>query len=329
MSLSFVIIRALLGIIFFAGGVFLSRGALSDIQFLGNPYLAQSLIALLLGVFGVFAVPFIAEKVRRWFESLITVTVAKTLAPWTKQVSKQVGKQIGKAVSRRKKKSSLKHQASSQASRFHPPASVILDTSVIIDGRLLDILKTGFLDAPLIVPQFILDELQRLADSGADLKRQRGRRGLEILDEIKSDGSIHLEVRDFTLSEQSESKGEEVDKQLVQMAKKLKAKIATVDFNLNKAASISGLKILNVNELANSVKTVVLPGEKMKLKVVQKGKEAGQGVGYLEDGTMVVVEEGEEMIGREVSVEVSRILQTAAGRMVFSKSTKSQAPSSK
>ena len=311
MSLSFIIIRAILGIIFFVGGVFVSRSALSDFHIFGNPYLAQSLIALVSGVFGVFAVPFLAEKIRRWFESLITVTVAKTLAPWTKQVSKQVGKQIGKAVSsRRKKHSALSPQPSAVS-------SVILDTSAIIDGRLLDIIKTGFLDSPLIVPQFVLDELQRLADSGNDLKRQRGRRGLEILDEMKKDKEINLTVAAGPWPAQDKDK--DVDKQLVQMAKKLKAKIATVDFNLNKAASVSGLKILNVNELANSVKTVVLPGEKMKLKVVQEGKEAGQGVGYLEDGTMIVVEEGEGMVGKNVEVEVSRILQTAAGRMVFSK----------
>jgi len=311
MSLSFIIIRAILGIIFFIGGVFLSRGALSDFHIFGNPYLAQSLIALVSGVFGVFAVPFLAEKIRRWFESLITVTVAKTLAPWTKQVSKQVGKQIGKAVSSRRGKQENKKTRKQETT----PSSVILDTSAIIDGRLLDIIKTGFLDAPLVVPQFVLDELQRLADSGNDLKRQRGRRGLEILDEMKKDREIDLDV----VAELALPSNADVDKKLVMMAKKLKAKIATVDFNLNKAASVSGLKILNVNELANSVKTVVLPGEKMKLKIVQKGKEVGQGVGYLEDGTMIVVEEGEGMVGKNVEVEVSRILQTAAGRMVFSK----------
>ena len=304
MNLSFIIIRAVLGIIFFVGGVLLSRGALSDFHIFGNPYLAQSLIALVSGVFGVFAVPFIAEKTRRWFESLITITVAK-----------QVGKQIGKALSHRRKPSKRKQSAIS--SRQSSVSPVILDTSAIIDGRLLDIIKTGFLDAPLIVPQFVLDELQRLADSGADLKRQRGRRGLEILNEMKKDKGIDLSVE--TWHALSLPRDADVDKQLVQMAKKLKAKIATVDFNLNKAASVSGLKILNVNELANSVKTVVLPGEKMALKIVQKGKEHGQGVGYLEDGTMVVVEEGEGLVGESVEVEVSRVLQTEAGKMVFSK----------
>jgi len=309
MSLSFVIIRAILGIVFFVGGALLSGGLSSGIRLLGDPALTRALAALLAGIFGIFAVPFLAEKVRRWFESLITITVAKTLAPWTKQVSKQMGKQIGKAVSRRKKQ-----QATSNKQQASSP--VILDTSVIIDGRLLDILKTGFLEAPLLVPQFVLDELQHLADSGNDLKRQRGRRGLEILDEIKSDKGINLTVEDGRWKIED---GGEVDKRLVQMAKKLKAKIATVDFNLNKAASVSGIRVLNVNELANCLKTVVLPGEKLKVRVVQKGKEEGQGVGYLEDGTMVVIEDGNDLVGETVEVEVSRVLQTAAGKMVFAK----------
>jgi len=306
MSLSFIIVRAVLGIIFFIGGVLLSRNSLSAFTLFGNPYLAQSLIALVSGVFGVFVVPFLAEKARRWFESLITITVAQ-----------QVGKQIGKALSHRRKRQSpiTKHQS--------PITPVILDTSAIIDGRLLDVVRTGFLDAPLIVPQFVLDELQHLADSSADLKRQRGRRGLEILNEMKKDKEIKLEVEDSIIERGSKHRrnggDSDVDKQLVAMAKKLKAKIATVDFNLNKAASVSGVKILNVNELANSVKTAVLPGEKMTLKIVQKGKEVGQGVGYLEDGTMVVVEEGEGRVGQAVEVEVSRVLQTEAGKMVFSK----------
>jgi len=309
MSLSFVIIHAVLGIIFFAGGVFLSRKTLTGFEVFGNPYLPQTLVALVFGVFGVFAVPFLAERIRHWFESLVATIVAKNLAPWTKQVSKQVGKQIGKAVSRRK---------SRLPSTPTPPTTpVILDTSVIIDGRLLDILKAGFLDVPLIVPQFVLDELQKIADSANDLKRQRGRRGLEILDEIKKDKEVNLSV--VAASYAARDRDKDVDKQLVRLAKKLKAKIATVDFNLNKAASVSGLKVLNVNELANSVKTVVLPGEMLKIRVTQKGKEEGQGVGYLEDGTMVVVEEGEDLVGQQVEVEVSRVLQTAAGRMVFSK----------
>jgi uncharacterized protein YacL len=313
MNLSFFIIRALLGIIFFALGVWLPRNVAAGPwpALLGNPYLLQSLVALLFGVFGVFAVPFLAENVRRWFESLITITVAKTLAPWTKQISKQMGKQIGKAVSRRKPKPSV------PSSIFHLPSSVILDTSVIIDGRLLDILKSGFLDVPLVVPQFVLDELQHLADSGNDLKRQRGRRGLEILDEIKRDKEIDLTVKEDGRWKMED--GGDVDKQLIKIAKQLKAKIATVDYNLNKAASVSGIRVLNVNELANCLKTVVLPGEKLKIRVVQKGKEEGQGVGYLEDGTMVVIEEGDGLVGQQVEVEVSRVLQTAAGKMVFSK----------
>jgi len=297
MSLSFIIIRVILGIAFFVGGVLLSRNSLSDFALFGNPYLTQALAALLSGVFGVFAIPFLAEKIRRWFESLIKATVAK-----------QVGKQIGKAFSSRHKKQRTINRKQKTEN------SVILDTSAIIDGRLLDVLKTGFLDSPLIVPQFVLDELQHLADSGNDLKRQRGRRGLEILDEMKKDKGMNLTVAAGLVPANSD-----VDKQLVKTAKKLKAKIATVDYNLNKAASVSDIKVLNVNELTNAVKAVVLPGENIKIKITQKGKEEGQGVGYLEGGTMVVVEEGEGLVGKGVEVEVSRVLQTAAGRMVFAK----------
>lgn len=309
MSLSFIIIRTILAIAFFALGVLLSRHNLADYAILGNPYLAPTLIALLSGTFGIFAVPFLAEKIRRWFEGLIRTTVAKTLAPWTKQISKQMGKQIGKAVSSRRGK-----QENKKTKKQETKTSVILDTSAIIDGRLLDILKTGFLDAPLVVPQFVLDELQHLADSHDDLKRQRGRRGLEILEEMKP----HVVETGHTSSLPANA---DVDKKLVLLAKKTRAKIATVDYNLNKAASVSGIKVLNVNDLTNAVKTAVLPGESLTIKVVQPGKEKGQGVGYLSDGTMVVIEDGQNLVGRQVTVEVSRVLQTAAGRMVFANAT--------
>lgn len=308
MNLSFIIIRAVLGLVFFALGVFLSRNFLADFQILGNPYLAPTLAALLSGVFGVFVVPFLAERIRRWFESLIRATVMRALAEWTRQV----GKQVGRAVEQRRKLSSAKLPKAPK----HPRPSIILDTSAIIDGRLRDVIHTGFLDASLIVPQFVLDELQHLADSPNDLKRQRGRRGLEILAEIKSDKGVIIER-----SSKGWRNGEDsdVDKQLVQLARDLKAKIATVDYNLNKAASVSGIQILNVNELANAIKTAALPGESLEIKVVQKGKEAGQGVGYLSDGTMVVVEDGDGLVGKKIKVKVSRVLQTAAGRMVFAK----------
>lgn len=190
--------------------------------------------------------------------------------------------------------------------------SVILDTSALIDGRIGDVLKTGFLPGEVVLPDFILSELQKIADSSDSLKRAKGRRGLSILQDIKKNWE-DLKVL------KTKSKGQKTDENLVKLAKKKKAAIVTTDFNLNKVAKVSGVTVLNVNELANAVKTAVIPGEELEVKVVAEGKEKNQGVGYLEDGTMVVVENGKELIGKKVKVVVSRLLQTEAGRMIFAK----------
>ncbi len=190
----------------------------------------------------------------------------------------------------------------------------ILDTSVIIDGRIADICETGFLEGTFVVPQFILQELQYIADSADSLKRARGRRGLDILHKIQkmSDLSVRIVEEDFP-------KIREVDSKLVALAKMLNAKIITNDFNLNKVAELQGVAVLNINELANAVKPVVLPGETMKVFVLKEGKEVGQGVAYLDDGTMVVVENARRFIGKNVEVAVTSVLQTTAGRMIFTK----------
>lgn len=193
-------------------------------------------------------------------------------------------------------------------------AGIVVDTSVIIDGRLLDIAKTGFIHEKLIVPRFILEELQKIADSEEPLRRNRGRRGLEILNSIHQETGLEIEI-----VEEKFPKIKEVDHKLVRLAKKRKGMILTTDYNLNRVAGVEKVKVLNINELANAIKTVVLPGEVLKIKIIQEGKEEGQGVGYLEDGTMVVVEEGGDLIGQEVEVEVSRIFQTVAGKMIFTK----------
>jgi uncharacterized protein YacL len=190
---------------------------------------------------------------------------------------------------------------------------VLVDTSSIIDGRVADISRTGFLGGPLVVPRFVLHELQRVADSPDPLRRGRGRRGLEILDRLQKDPSVSLEVSD---ADAADANGD-VDAMLVSLARQTGCPIVTNDYNLNRVAGLQGVKVLNVNELANAVKSIVLPGQELDLKVIQEGKELGQGVGYLEDGTMVVVENGRRAIGATVTVLVSRVLQTAAGRMVF------------
>ncbi|MFC1709199.1 PIN/TRAM domain-containing protein [Candidatus Omnitrophota bacterium] len=188
----------------------------------------------------------------------------------------------------------------------------IVDTSAIIDGRILDICETNFLEARLLVPRFILRELQAIADSSDSIKRQRGRRGLEILHAIQKKINIVIQEEDFPDIQ-------EVDAKLVKLAKLLEAKILTVDFNLNRIAVLQGVKILNVNELANALKAVVLPGEDLEIKVIKEGKEYNQGVGYLDDGTMVVIENGRKAIGKTYLVNVTSVLQTQAGKMIFAK----------
>jgi uncharacterized protein YacL len=190
----------------------------------------------------------------------------------------------------------------------------LLDTSVIIDGRIVDITKTKFLSGKIVIPKFVLRELQQIADSTDPIKRQRGRRGLEILHTLQKDSGL-----DITIHEEDFPETSEVDAKLVKLAKLVEGKILTVDFNLNRVATIQGVKVLNINELANALKPVVFPGEEMKIKLIKEGKEHNQAVGYLDDGTMVVVEDARRLIGQEVKVAVTSVLQTQAGRMIFTK----------
>ena len=190
----------------------------------------------------------------------------------------------------------------------------ILDTSVIIDGRVADICETGFIEGTLVIPQFILHELQHVADSADPIKRTRGKRGLEILHRIQKQVDVDVKIID-----QDFPKIREVDAKLVELAKKMGAKIITNDSNLNKVAELQGVDVLNINQLTNAVKPIVLPGEDISVKVIKEGKEAGQGVAYLDDGTMVVVESGLKYMGKSIDVMVTQILQTTAGRMIFAK----------
>jgi uncharacterized protein YacL len=188
----------------------------------------------------------------------------------------------------------------------------VLDTSVIIDGRIADICETGFIDGTFIVPQFVLRELQYIADSPDSLKRNRGRRGLDILRRMqkKNDPSIEITDQDFP-------KVRDVDEKLIALAQKVRGKIITNDFNLNKVAELNGVPVLNINQLANALKPVVLPGEVMKVHILREGKELNQGVAYLDDGTMVVIDNARKFIGKHVEVQVTSVLQTTAGRMIF------------
>jgi uncharacterized protein YacL len=189
---------------------------------------------------------------------------------------------------------------------------ILVDTSVIIDGRIADIARTGFLTGSLLIPRFVLNELQHIADSADGLRRQRGRRGMEVLSQLQEEPTVPVEISDIDVEGASE-----VDDKLVILARQLNAPVLTNDYNLNRIAELQGVPVLNVNELANAVKAALLPGEVIEVNIIQKGKEARQGVGYLDDGTMVVVENGVNYLQEEIEVVVTKVLQTAAGRMIF------------
>lgn len=194
---------------------------------------------------------------------------------------------------------------------------LVLDTSVIIDGRIADICDTGILDTKLIVPRFVLQELQGIADSNDKIKRNRGRRGLDVLKKMQGNTKVDLQMHEGNLAELREV--HKVDERLVVLAKVLSGRVVTNDFNLNKIAQLQGVEVINLNELANALKLVALPGESLSVRIVKQGDQMGQGVGYLDDGTMVVVEQGRSMIGQDVAITVTSVLQTPAGRMIFGK----------
>ncbi len=213
---------------------------------------------------------------------------------------------LGALTSRREESSPGGFSASSR--------TTLLDTSVIIDGRIADIARTGFLPGTLLIPRFVLNELQYIADSPDSLRRARGRRGMEVLSELQKAPSVVVRISDIDVEGVRE-----VDDKLVILARQLKCPILTNDYNLNRIAELQGVPILNINELANAVKSVVLPGETLSVNIIQEGKEINQGVGYMDDGTMVVVENGNRLIGKTVEVTVTKVLQTAAGRMIFAR----------
>jgi len=201
---------------------------------------------------------------------------------------------------------------SGQAQSNGTNQQILLDTSVIIDGRISDISQTGFIMATMLVPRFVLNELQHIADSSDPLRRQRGRRGMDILNELQKDATVPVQITDMDVEGI-----EAVDEKLVVIAKQIGCSILTNDFNLNRVAELQGVTVLNINDLANAVKTVFLPGEALEIQIIQEGREIGQGVGYLEDGTMVVVTDGKDHLNKVITTTVTKVLQTSAGRMIF------------
>lgn len=266
-----------------------------------NSFIIRALLTLAAGGVGYIVFPRVAKSVK-----VITMTMFNFVVH---RVSSEVSSQIFKFV-----RPSLPFSAPTpQVGSVSLTRPLILDTSAIIDGRILDVAKTGFVSGLVLVPKFVLTELQQVADSSDDLKRARGRRGFETVEEFKKGKHTRLEIWD------KEQNGKTVDDKLLNLAKSLHGRIVTTDFNLNQLALVSNISVLNVNDLANAVKTISLPGESLELKIVHLGKDRSQGVGYLTDGTMVVVSGVADKIGRTIKVEVTKNIQTPAGRMIFAK----------
>ncbi|MDO8570706.1 MAG: hypothetical protein Q7R97_03940 [Candidatus Daviesbacteria bacterium] len=278
---------------------------LGEILPLPTPY-TPTQSKVLYALFGVFIGLLTYAQISAW----VVKTATKLIGDLIGAVASEVAERIN-----RKPVSYLEHSKEAEVS----PDTIIIDTSSIIDGRILDVAKTGFLCGNILVPAFVLLELQQVADSSDSIKRARGRKGFETLNQMKKIKGLKIEVWEANLPELKKFKT--VDDKLVNLARHFKAKLLTCDFNLNRMAKFRGVVVLNVNELANSLKTLPIPGENISVKIVHEGKDRNQGVGYLGDGTMVVVKDGAEMVGKETEIEVNKVLQGNAGRMVFGRLT--------
>ena len=279
--------------------------------------IAASSIGLVVGFVIAFLISQIINEIQILRAMNLNVVISLALYLFFGAVGVTVGRRLNSDLGKPLFSSIASKEPTAKSKAKNAGASPkILDTSVIIDGRIADILKTGFIEGNIIIPDFVLVELRHIADSSDSLKRNRGRRGLDILNRIQSDYGI--EIYDTT-AEKSLEEIPEVDVKLLKLAQIMKGMVVTNDFNLNKVATITGIGVLNINELANTLKPVVLPGEEMQVFLVKEGKENNQGVGYLDDGTMIVVEDGKKFIGQTINVAVTSVLQTSAGRMIFVK----------
>lgn len=266
-----------------------------------NAFAIKVLLIIAIGLIGYIVFPGIARSIVKITMKMFNFTLHR--------LSSEVSTQIARFP----RVTSPFSGALPQVGALALTRPLILDTSAIIDGRVLDIARTGFISGLVLVPQFVLTELQQVADSADGLKRARGRRGFETLEEMKKLKTIRVEIWD------KDQNGKAVDEKLLNLAKSLHGRIMTCDFNLNKLALVSNINVLNVNDLANAVKTVSLPGEALNIKIVHLGKDKTQGVGYLDDGTMVVVSEAADKIGQTIKLEITKNIQTPAGRMIFAK----------
>lgn len=346
---SFLIIGGTLGIFLIPEVLTLMK--IDDIVFINNPYITAVLGAIIFYFITFWAIDYVVNFVKWVEESLIRtpvtdvlfgsfglvlglfvafligfalnaieVPVVNTVAPiLLTLLFGYLGFQVGmkkrdELLNLFPNRTTKKKQNEDEPEKPAKNTLKILDTSVIIDGRIADICQTGFLEGTIVIPRFVLEELQHIADSSDVLKRNRGRRGLDILNRIQKELTINVEIH-----EQDFDDVQEVDSKLVKLAKLTDGVVVTNDFNLNKVCEFQSVAVLNINDLANAVKPVVLPGEEMNVQVIKDGKEHHQGVAYLDDGTMIVVEDGREFIGKRIDVLVTSVLQTSAGRMIFAK----------
>lgn len=314
----FIIFSIILsGLIFYFISPFISSMIINAMDYLERSIQKMPVSEILFGVLGAMVGLIISVllsslvKTQSIIFTIIIIIVTLIIMVLFADISVKKKEEIITMFSNIKKLPSAKDGKGKNASKETPK---VLDTSVIIDGRIFDLCQTGFIEGPLVIPSFVLDELRHIADSGDGLKRTRGRRGLDILNKIQKELSIKVEIWEGDFKDVNE-----VDMKLLKLAQLLNGKVITNDYNLNKVAEFQGVPVLNINELANAIKPVVLPGEEMEIQVVKDGKESGQGVAYLDDGTMIVVEEGRRFIGATIMVVVTSVLQTAAGRMIFAR----------
>jgi len=313
--LSSLAVGLLFGIIFFLLSPTIVKGIVKVIDSFERYFQRISVSDIIMGVIGaiigmilgvLIGIPIYSKSVLLGIVGTIIILIFAIIGA---DVAVKKKEELFAFMANAKKNGLVKEKKEKNHSRSIPK---VLDTSVIIDGRIFDICQSGFVEGPLVIPHFVLNELRHISDSSDDLKRTKGRRGLDILNKIQKELPIEVQVyeKDFTDIQ-------EVDSKLLKLAQILNGKVVTNDYNLNKVAEVQGVPVLNINELSNAVKPVLLPGEELNIQIIKEGKEQGQGVAYLEDGTMIVVENGRNRVGEQVFVKVTSVLQTAAGRMIF------------
>ena len=317
-----IVFAIIFGIIFFRFTPAISRQSAKVADNIEDDLRGVSANDLFVGVIGLITGLLIALLItqiyvsisNRYLYTVITIITYLVLGYLGVVIATKKGKEMISMIVANKKQNVQQEPIFSKTKKKAEGVPKIFDTSVIIDGRIAEIMKTGFLEGPIVIPEFVLVELRHIADSSDSLKRTRGRRGLDILNKIQSDYGIEIYNTD---NEKSLREIPEVDVKLLKLAQLMNGKVVTNDFNLNKVAAINGVSVLNINELANTLKPVVLPGEQMTVSLVKQGKDNSQAIAYLDDGTMIVVEDGRKMIGKTTNINVTSVLQTSAGRMIF------------